>query len=120
MNQDRIPDLPQLQAAIKSLGFKLVVDDTYVPLQSSGYLPCTLDGEDAGVTISFEPSNEIPGKGTAITLHWSGDPREQVSAAMIAATLAHGFVATVRDQNQQEACAEALVSDARQQFSNLD
>jgi hypothetical protein len=39
---------------------------------------------------------------------------------MIAATLAQKFSATVRDQNQQETSAEALVADARKQFANLD
>lgn len=120
LNANQIPDLGTLQAAIKALGFKLAVDDAYVPLQSSGYLPCTLDGEDAGITIRFAESNETAGKDTAITLQWSGDPREQVSATMIAATLAHGFAATVRDQNQQAASAEALVAEARKQFANLD
>lgn len=120
LNHDQVPDLIRLQAAIKALGFKLVVDDGYVPLQSTGYLPCTLDGEDAGVTIKFEVSQEIAGKDTAITLQWSGDPREQVSAAMIAAALAHAFAATVNDQKQQAISAETLVADARKQFANLD
>lgn len=120
LNSDQIPALEALQAAIKSLGFKLTLDDAYTPLQVSGYLPCTLDGEDAGVTIKFEASQEISGKDTAITLQWSGDPREQTSAVMIAAAFAHTFAATVRDQNQQETSAEALVADARKQFANLD
>ncbi|MEQ1601909.1 MAG: hypothetical protein HOP04_11945 [Methylophilaceae bacterium] len=120
LNHDQIPDLGTLQAAIKTLAFRLVMDDSYVPLQSAGYLPCTLDGEDAGVTIRFDESNKIVGKDTAITLQWSGDPREQVCATIIAATLAHSFAATVRFQNQQEASAETLIADARKQFSNLD
>ena len=120
LNQDQIPDLDALQSAIRSLGFKLAVDEAYAPLQCSGYLPCTLDGEDAGVTIRFNESREIAGKNTAITLQWSGDPREQVSATIIAAALAHGFAATVHDQHQQEASAEALAIDARKQFSSLD
>jgi hypothetical protein len=120
LNRDRFPDLVALQSAIKSLGFKLVLDDAYVPLEFSGYLPCTLDGEDAGVTIKFEASLEIAGKDTAITLQWSGDPREQISAVMIAATMAHAFAATVHDPKQQETTPEALVADARKQFANLE
>jgi len=120
LNSDQIPALEALQAAIKSLGFKLMLDDAYTPMKFSGYLPCTLDGEDAGVTIKFDDSQEIAGRDTAITLQWSGDPREQVSATMIAATMAHVFAATVSDQNQQETSAEALVAEARKQFANLD
>lgn len=120
LDSDRIPALAALQAAIKALGFKLTLDDAYAPLTFSGYLPCTLDGEDAGVTIKFADSQEIGDKDTAITLQYGGDLREQASAAMIAAAFAHGFAATVHDQNQQAASAEALVADASKQFANLD
>jgi hypothetical protein len=120
LNSEQIPALEALQAAIKSLGFKLTLDDAYAPMKFSGYLPCTLDGEDAGVTIKFEASQEVTGKDTVITLQWSGDPREQVSAVMITAAFAHAFAATVQDHNRHEISAEALVADARKQFSNLD
>lgn len=120
LNRDRIPDLSALQSAIDALGFKLVVDEIYVPLQNSDYLPCTLDGEDAGLTLKFAKSDNVPGKDTALTLQWSGDPREQVSVMMLAATFAHGFAATVLDQHQQAISADALLAAARTQFANLD
>lgn len=120
LNADKIPTLHALQAAIKALDFKLILDEGYVPLQNSAYLPCTLDGEDAGVILRFEASQEFAGKDTAMTLQWGGDPREQVSALMIAATLAHGFGAVARDQIQHDVKAETLLANARKQFSNLD
>lgn len=120
LNRDHIPDLSALQSAIDALGFKLVVDEIYVPLQNSDYLPCTLDGEDAGLTLKFAKSDTVSGKDTALTLQWSGDPREQVSVVMLAATFAHGFAATVLDQHQQAIPADALLAAARTQFANLD
>jgi hypothetical protein len=52
----RRPDVPAraaLQAAIKELKLPLALDDGYVPFETSGYLPCTLDGEDAGFDLRF-------------------------------------------------------------------
>ena len=120
LNREQTPTLEALQAAIHALKFKLDVDEAYVPLQFSGYLPCTLDGEDAGVTIRFNPDTATEGRDTAITLQWSGDPREQVSATMLAAVLAHAFGASVDAPDGQGISAGRLVADARQQFSNLD
>ena len=48
-----VPARDALQPALDALKLKLTLDDGYVPLKSSGYLPCTLDGEDAGFTIRF-------------------------------------------------------------------
>jgi len=120
LNQSRIPELEALQSAIRSLGFKLTVDEAYAPMKSTGYLPCTLDGEDAGVTIRFEASTEITGQDTAITLQWGGDPREQTSAAIIIAALAHSFGATVLDQRRQIVGASVLLNHAKALFTALD
>lgn len=115
----KIPDLATLQAAIKSLGFKLTLDDAYEPLEFSGYLPCTLDGEDAGCTLKFEKSG-TPGADTAMLLHSGGDPREDITVLIIAAALASTFAASVQDGKQQPVSAETLQKTARDQFANLD
>lgn len=120
LKRDQIPDRAALQAAIKSLGFKLTLEEDYAPFSSSGYLPCTLDGEDAGLTLRFDISNEIAGKDSALTLQWSGDPREQVSVMMIAAALAHGFDAVVRDADNVGKSANELLESAKKAFSGLD
>ncbi len=52
--RDDVPTRAALQKAIDGLKFKLTLDNSYVPFQTSGYLPCTLDGEDAGFDIRFQ------------------------------------------------------------------
>lgn len=114
---DTVPDQNALQSAIKSLGFRLVLDDEYAPLTFSGYLPCTLDGEDAGCTLKFDNSETAT---TTILLHSGGDPREDITVLIIAAALASTFAASVQDGKQQPVSAETLQKTARDQFDNLD
>lgn len=120
LKRDQIPDRTALQAAIKSLGFKLTLEEDYAPFASSGYLPCTLDGEDAGLTLRFDTSDEIAGKDSAVTLQWGGDPREQVSMMMIASALAHDFDAVVHGPDSIGKSADELVATAKKAFADLD
>jgi len=122
LERNRVPDRQALQAALKALRFPLTVDDA---------LPCTLDGEDAGVDILFSDSaTQLAGhpqlqaavgaRDTAIMLRWGGDPRERTSALMLAAALAHSFDAQVqRQQDDTMLAPEALLIEARQRFSEL-
>lgn len=48
-----VPARKPLQEAITSLKFNLVFDGDYVPFETTGYLPCTFDGEDAGFNLKF-------------------------------------------------------------------
>jgi len=120
LKRERIPLRAPLQAAIQALGFKLTLEDDYEPFVTSGYLPCTLDGEDAGLTLRFDANTEVDGKDSALTLQWSGDPREQVSVMMIAAALAHGFDAVVRDADNVVKSADELIASAKKGFESLD
>lgn len=119
MQRGQIPARTALQAAIKALGFKLKLEEEFDPSAASTYLPCTLDGEDAGFTLRIDDSAEIPGKDAALTLQWSGDPRERVAVLMVAAALAHDFAAVVHDQEQALKNAEELLAEAEQEFSDL-
>lgn len=105
-----VPARAALQTAIDALKLKLVLDDGYVPLESSGYLPCTLDGEDAGFTLRFRPADTpapspavaavLDGRDVAMEVRWSGDVREQISALGVCAALAAGFGALVIDPDK--------------------
>lgn len=129
--RSQVPDRQALQDAIKSLKFKLAVDDTYVPFACAGYIPCTLDGEDAGFEIRFgssaEPLADLPAlqaqlgdRDTAISLRWGGDPRERASALMIAAALAHGFGALLHRPGEDGFhTAEQQLKEARAAFDQL-
>lgn len=118
--RENIPERTFLQAAIKALGFKLTLEDDYVPLKSSGYLPCTLDGEDAGFTIRFIDSQTVAGKNTGMVLKSGGDAREEATILMIAAALANSFNAVVHDKNNTEKPAVALITAAKEAFAALD
>ncbi|PKO91521.1 MAG: hypothetical protein CVU15_07775 [Betaproteobacteria bacterium HGW-Betaproteobacteria-1] len=120
LNRDRFPKRAGLQAAIKALGFKLTLEEDYVPFISSGYLPCTLNGEDAGFTLRFHTTDGINGRDGAATLQWSGDPREQASAIMVAAALAHEFGALVHDADGRESSIEAMLAEAEKIFAELN
>jgi hypothetical protein len=128
---DQVPNRSTLQNALKGLRFPLSVDSDYVPFESTGYLPCTLDGEDAGFDIKFEDSATrlldqpqlqagIGGQTAAITLRWGGDPRERVAALIVGATLAHSFGAMVQRQGDANfRSVEALVDEARRAVAQL-
>ncbi len=109
LGRSRMPDRQALQAALKAMRFPLTIDDGQVPFESGGYLPRTLDGEDAGVDLRFSDSatqlagqpqlqEAVGARDAAIVLRWGGDPRERASALMLAAVLAHRFNARVQAQ----------------------
>jgi hypothetical protein len=118
-----VPARPALQQAIAALKFPLSLDDAYVPFQTAGYLPCTLDGEDAGFDLRFkDAAAELPpalqphlgGRDTAIALKWGGDPREEVAALVVCAALAKKFGALVQEGGTQTLIApDALVARAK-------
>ncbi|ABS68343.1 hypothetical protein [Xanthobacter versatilis] len=111
LSRSEVPARPALQKALDALKLKLVLDDGYVPFESSGYLPCTLDGEDAGFTLRFSDvdagaarsatlAEALGGRDVALDFKWSGDVREQVSAMGVCAALAGSFGALVHDPDK--------------------
>lgn len=126
-----VPDRAALQAALDAFKIKLVLDDGYVPLETSGYLPCTLHGEDAGFTLRFRDAGDDGGKFAALApalgtrdvaadIKWSGDIREEVSAMAVLAALAGSFGAVVHDP-EKDALIEAkkLLARAREGAEEL-
>jgi hypothetical protein len=90
------------------LGFKVMLDTPYAPLETAGYLPCTLDGEVAGFGMRFQdiaadlsPALKAgAGRDAAIGFCWSGDPREQLAALRVRAALVKQFGAVVHEPNK--------------------
>jgi len=110
LNRKDVPARDLLQAAIRQLGFKLALDDSYEPFETKGYLPCTLDGEDAGFDLRFQHVEEgvssnlasaIGGRDTAMKFRWAGDPREQLAALAVCAALADKFGAIVHEPESE-------------------
>jgi len=119
------PDRAALHAAIKGSGIRLTLDDAYAPFDTTGYLPCTLEGEDAGVDLRFDRDGDWPDTARALAaergdrqavamLAWGGDPREQISAWLLAAALAQTAQGLILDaQRGQLVAADALVKQAK-------
>jgi hypothetical protein len=112
LKREDVPERKALQQAIDALAFPLALDDAYVPFETSGYLPCTLDGEDAGFDLRFKDAaaaaalpSGIGDRDTAVTCKWCGDPREEAAARAFCAALAKDFGALVHEDG-----APALVS----------
>ncbi|MDX1914010.1 MAG: hypothetical protein SFU55_00370 [Methylophilus sp.] len=120
MKQDAFPLRGALQAAIKTLGYPLTLEDDYVPFASSGYLPCTLDGEDAGLIIRFIGSEDVTNQNASISLQWSGDAREKVTVMIVATALASSFKATVLDENNVELSLAELTTSTKNVLASLD
>lgn len=118
-----VPDRNALQAAVKALGFKLVVEDSYKPFAAKGYVSCTLDGEDAGFDLRFGEVESPPpalaaalgARDVAMTFRWAGDPREHYAAVAVCAALADAFGAVVHDPEQDKLLSrDDLIATARE------
>ena len=120
MNQADFPLRAPLQAAIKALHFNLTIEDDYVPFVNSGYLPCTLDGEDAGLMLRFCKLEKPTDKDSSVNLQWSGDPREKITVYIIATALASQFNASVLDENNAPISVSALMAMTKQALSSID
>ncbi|SFK56242.1 hypothetical protein [Methylocapsa palsarum] len=120
------PGRKPLQEAIDALKFRLVLDHAYAPFETSGYLPCTLEGEDAGFDIHFSEAKpdlssfpalraRIGPRDGAMTFRWGGDPRERASALIVSAALAQAFGALAHDPETDAVYeAPALIAMARE------
>jgi hypothetical protein len=126
-----VPARKELQQAIKALKFKVTLDDGYTPFKTSGYLPCTLDGEDAGFTIKFQdvgaeaaPSaalkDRLGDKDVEIAFKWSGDIREYIAAMAVCAALVKDFGAIVYDPDADSVYAsESFLAKAREAADSI-
>jgi hypothetical protein len=120
MKQEDFPLRKALQAAINTLGYPLIIEDDYVPFASSGYLPCTLNGEDAGLMIRFITSEDKANQVASISLQWSGDEREKATVAIIATALTSSFDAMVLDDNNVALSFTALTASTKEILAGMD
>jgi hypothetical protein len=113
LNRDKVPARKPLQQAIDALGFALKLGADYAPFAIAAYLPCDLDGEDAGFDLRFkDAAGDAEGRDTALACKWGGDPREEAAAAIFCAALARDFGAVVRE-GEGEIGLEALLAKAK-------
>jgi len=128
LHRKDVPARGPLQQAVDALKLKTTLDDGYVPFETSGYLPCTLNGEDAGFTIRFgDIPAELPaavagaleGRDVAVDIKWSGDVREKLAAFAVSAALAKSFGAVIADGDRLVS-GDALHKTAKAELDELD
>lgn len=126
LKKDDVPSRKALQGALDPLGFKVVVDDDYAPLKSKGYVPCALDGEDAGFDLRFqEVEAETRAKfalgedSVAMAFRWGGDPREELAALAVTLALKQQFGAVVEEPAGAALSVDELLAKARKAASSL-
>ncbi len=125
-----VPARKELQKAIDSLKFKVTLDDGYAPFKTSGYLPCTFDGEDAGFTIKFQDAapdaasanlkSALGGRDVEIALKWSGDVRELIAAMAFSAALVQNFGAIIYDPDGDKVyTSDAFIEKAKEAAASI-
>jgi hypothetical protein len=127
LKKDDVPARKALQGALDPYGFKVVVDDDYAPFKTKGYVPCALDGEDAGFDLRFQDVDaetrakvSLPEDAVAMAIRWGGDPREELAALAVAVALAERFSATVEEPGTgAPLSAEELLARARKAAKSL-
>lgn len=120
-----VPTRKVLQKAIDQLKLGLTLDEAYTPFEMAGYLPCILNGEDAGFDMWFKnhpwefvvPAAIQPlvkDRDVAILCKWGGDPREAASAAIVSAVLVKDFGAVVHEgRGETLLSADELLAKAK-------
>jgi hypothetical protein len=126
-----VPDRQALQAAVDSTGFDCKLDESYIPFESSGFLPCSINGKKSGFEISFEPASEplavfpqlgerVGGRDVAITFRWGGDMAECTCVLIVSLALAKDFGAIVHYQDDDLLYStEQLVDEAAAALKHL-
>lgn len=111
-----VPARAPLQQAIKDLKVSVVLDADYAPFETAGYLPVTVEGEDAGCDMRFQTDCAhalAPGKDVGLTIKWGGDIREFIAASVISAALARSFGGVIVGEGDALVSADDLLKKAR-------
>ena len=107
LSRSEVPDLKSLEASIKALEFNLTLHESYVPFESSGLLPCVLNGEDGlGFEIGFQDSAEVidgedplasiaSGKECCISMVWRSSMKDLACVMIVSCALVKDFGAVV-------------------------
>ena len=60
LNRASVPDRRALQASIDAMGFDLELYPDFARFEDSGFLPCTLNGEEGpGFEISYDSASDV-------------------------------------------------------------
>jgi hypothetical protein len=127
LKKEDVPSREALQRALDPMGFRIVVDNDYTPFETKGYVPCALDGEDAGFDLRFQEAGaesqskfSLADDAVVMALRWGGDPREELAALAVASALALQFGATVEEPGANDPLSpEEVLAKARMAAKSL-
>jgi hypothetical protein len=103
LKSSRVPTRDQWQQAIDRAGFDLKLDPLFEPRTNVGFVPCKLNGAEAGVEMYFDDSTEFMDafgslageRDCCISFRWGGSMQECACAMVASFALASEFDAVV-------------------------
>ena len=106
--KDNVPNREAWQNAITKHGFEFELDSKLTPFEDSGFLPCQLQGRDAGFEIYYDDSTDIldtyaylrQDRNSCIMFVWGGSMTECASVMIASYVLAKEFGAIVSYQGE--------------------
>jgi hypothetical protein len=115
---DTFPDAAAINQALQAEKLRLTVDAEWSNREHEGYVPSTLDGEDAGFELK---RTVVAGGQLVLSLRWGGDVREQAALLGVSFVLASRFGATVADPETGETFgAEQLGRQYRELIESMN
>jgi hypothetical protein len=131
LERARVPDRTKLEASIRALGFQLTLAESYEPFESSGFLPCVLNGAPSGFEIDFGSTDDaleafphlkphLGGRDCEITFTWGGDMAECACVLIVCAALVTDCDAVVYyDADDLFYSAPELISQANSALKDV-
>lgn len=109
IKKDTLPNRNDWQSAIESCGFDFVLNSEFNPVSDSGFLPCKLNGKDAGVELYFDDSEETLGQflelagdnDCCILFRWGGSMAECATAMIMSYALAKSYNAIISFEGEE-------------------
>lgn len=107
--KENVPTREEWQAAINDCGFSFQLDPELKVFEHCGFLPCILEGEEAGVEVYYDGSPDLleefsdiaPGQDYCISFRWGGSMMACASAMILSYTLAARFGAIVSYEGEE-------------------
>jgi len=117
----KVPSREAWQAAIDECGFDFQLDPELKPFEDSGFMPCKLNGADAGVEIYYDGSAEFLSQFSdiaqerdyCIAFRWGGSMIECASAMVACYALAKNFGAVVSYEGGEPEALESFLVNTK-------
>ncbi len=127
LKRTKVPSRAAWQVAINACGFDFQLDEELTPFEDSGFLPCKLNGADAGFEIYYDGSAELleefadiaDGRDYCIAFRWGGNMAECASVLIASYALARYFGAVVSYEGEDPNEPEELLAEIKECIAEL-